>query len=81
MRRATNQGCGLSKGMAMMSLENEINVRTGKAKSLVTKCAATVTLPCLMPADFAVVGPAGPPPHTSFTFTVLPHSFMTFADK
>jgi hypothetical protein len=65
----------------MMSQENDINVRTGKAKSLVTKCAATVTWPCLMPADSAVVGPAGPPPHTSFTFTVLPHSYMTFVVK
>jgi hypothetical protein len=26
-------------------------------------------------------GPAGPPPRTSFTFTVLPHSYMAFAVK
>jgi len=26
-------------------------------------------------------GPAGPSPRTSFTFTVLPHSYMAFAAK
>jgi hypothetical protein len=26
-------------------------------------------------------GPSGPPPRTSFTFTVLPHSYMAFAVK